>query len=168
MRIVIVPLGHEHAEGLVAALDHPDVARFLTGPDVTTVEALHVRIDKLGVGPRDPRERWENFAILLDGVVIGRLEASLYDDDAWAEIAYLVGPTYQRHGYAREAVRWLLDHLGCETWVAIHPANARSIALVEALGFVHRETPPARPLGSYDPGDVVLSAGTTRRRAGAP
>jgi RimJ/RimL family protein N-acetyltransferase len=162
MRIAIIPLGREHAEGLVAALGHPDVARFLTGPDVTTVEAVHARIDKR---PRDPRERWLNFAIVLDGVVIGRLEASLYDDGAWAEIAYLVGPAYQGRGYARETVRWLLDHIGCETWVAIHPANARSIALVEALGFVHRETPPARPLGSYDPGDVVLSAGTTPRRA---
>jgi RimJ/RimL family protein N-acetyltransferase len=168
MRIVIAPLAHEHAEGMVAALGHPAVARFLTGPDVTTVDALHARIGKLALGPRDPHERWLNFAILLEGIVIGRLEASLYDDSTWSEIAYLVGPAYQRQGYAREAVCWLLDHIACETWVAIHPANARSIALVEALGFTHRETPPARPLGSYDPGDVVLSGGTKPRRAGAP
>jgi RimJ/RimL family protein N-acetyltransferase len=88
-----------------------------------------------------------------------RLEATSYG--AWAEIAYLVGPAYQHRGYAREAVRWLVDHLRAngvvEIWAAAHPDNARSIALLEALGF--SRAAPARQIGSYDPGDVVYMLG---------
>jgi RimJ/RimL family protein N-acetyltransferase len=126
---------------------------------VTTVAALHERIDRCARGPERPGERWYNFALLRvdDGTVIGRLEATSYG--AWAEIAYLLGPAAQGRGYAREGVRWLLDHLRgdgvTEFWAAVHPANARSIALLVALGF--RRCEPERPLGSYDPGDVVFA-----------
>jgi RimJ/RimL family protein N-acetyltransferase len=139
---------------LVAALGHPEVGAFLTAPDVTTVEAMHARIDRLLAGPEDRSERWLNYVLLSEGVVIGRIEASIYDE-TWSEIAYLVGPAYQRRGYAREAVRWLLAQLPPEVWAAIQPANVRSIALVEALGFSRQAVPPTRPLGSYDVGDGV-------------
>jgi RimJ/RimL family protein N-acetyltransferase len=148
---VLEPLGHEHAEGLVAALRDDRVDRYIPAPDVTTVEALHARILHLSRGPRS----WLNFAIRRgdDGVVIGRLEATVHDD--WAEIAYLLGPAYWGHGYGREAVAWLVEHLGGEVWAAVHPENAKSMALLAALGFV-RSDPPARRLASYDDGDVVF------------
>jgi RimJ/RimL family protein N-acetyltransferase len=157
-RLAIEPLAHAHAAALVDALAHESVAAYLPGPDVTTIEALHARIDRLALGA--PGELWLNFVIRRadDGVVIGRLEATSYG--AWAEIAYLVGPAYQRRGFAREAVRWLVGQLCAagarEIWAAVHPANAPSIALLAALGFV--ETEPVRPLGSYDSGDRVFRA----------
>ncbi|HEX8109914.1 MAG TPA: hypothetical protein VF516_19420, partial [Kofleriaceae bacterium] len=40
-----------HAAGLHAALDHPDVARFLPAPDVTTLDALRARIERLAADP---------------------------------------------------------------------------------------------------------------------
>jgi ribosomal-protein-alanine N-acetyltransferase len=156
-RLLVEPIAHAHAAGLVEALAHPEVAAYLPAPDATTVEAMHARIDRLATPPAG--ESWLNFAILRDGVVIGRLEATSYG--AWAEIAYLVGPAYQRQGYAREAVRWLVDHLRglgvVEVWAAVHRDNARSIALLEALGFSRSD--PTRPLGSYDTGDVVYLLG---------
>src|SRR5690242_6007277 len=107
-RLAIEPLAHRHAEALIAALRHDEVDRYLAAPDVTTAAALHERIDRLARGPDDARERWFNAALrrLDDGVVIGRLEASIHG--GWAEIAYLIGPAHQRRGFAREAVGWLV------------------------------------------------------------
>jgi RimJ/RimL family protein N-acetyltransferase len=157
-RLVMEPIAHAHAAGLVEALAHPEVATYLEEPDATTVAAMHARIDRIATPPAG--EWWLNFAMLRDGVVIGRLEATSYG--AWAEIAYLVGPAYQRRGYAREGVRWLVEHLRGlgvrEVWAAVHPGNARSIALLEAVGFSPAD-PMTRPLGSYDAGDVVYMLG---------
>lgn len=167
-RLVLEPLAHAHAEPLVAALGHASVSAYLGLPDVTTAAALHARIDRLARGARRPGERWFNFAVRRadDGVVVGRIEATIYDA-AWCELAYLIGPAYERRGYAREAVGWLLAGLDAagivEQWAAVHPANARSIAVVAALGFEARATPPARPLGSYDPGDMVFRRRTPGR-----
>jgi RimJ/RimL family protein N-acetyltransferase len=159
-RLTIEPLGHEHADGLFAALAHPEVSLYLSAPDVTTLEALHARIDRLALGSPHAGETWLNAAIRRsdDGAIIGRLEASVHD--SWAELAYLVGPAYQRRGYGREAVRWLIAELRSrgvvELWAAVQPGNTRSLALLEALGFTRHE--PMRPLGSYDPADVILRA----------
>ena len=156
-RLQIEPLGRSHAPGLVEALAHPAVGRFIGGPDVTTVDALHARLDRLARGSGRPDEIWLNFAVRRadDGVVLGRLEATTNGD--WAEIAYLLGPAHQGRGYAREAVRWLIEALGAaaidEVWAAVHPDNLRSIRLLEALGFTRRST-TTRELGSYDPGDL--------------
>ncbi|HVV86705.1 MAG TPA: GNAT family N-acetyltransferase [Kofleriaceae bacterium] len=160
-RLALEPLAQAHAEGLVAALGHAEVARHLPAPDVTTVEALRERIAHL---QRDAPagEVWLNFAVRrrVGGDVIGRIEATRHRD--WAEVAYLVGPAYQRRGYATEAVGWLVERLAAsgagEVWASVQPANAASRALLARLGFVEGE-PGARPLGSYDPGDVVFVRG---------
>jgi RimJ/RimL family protein N-acetyltransferase len=157
-RLVMEPLGHEHAEGLVEALADPRVNVYLPVPDVTTVEALHARLDRLASGPA-PGIEWVNFAVRRreDGVVLGRLEATLHGH--YAEIAYVFGPAFWGHGYAREGVAWLMAHLRglgvVELWACVVPGNARSTALLAHLGFVTAE-PPASGLGSYDVGDLVF------------
>ncbi len=60
-----------------------------------------------------------------------------------AAIAYTLGRTFWGAGYASEACRAALDHLGRASAVArveafIDTRNARSIALVERLGFIRR------------------------------
>lgn len=157
-RLALEPLDHDHADGLVAALRDPSVARFLGGPDVTTIEALHARIDGLHAGPR-PGEVWWSFAVRrrADGVIVGRIEATSYG--AWAEVAYLIGPAYQRRGFATEATGWLLAQLAAagvrEAWATIHPDNAGSRGVLARLGFTACAE-WSRPLGSYDPGDEVF------------
>jgi RimJ/RimL family protein N-acetyltransferase len=159
-RLLLEPFGHGHAEGMVAALADPSVARFIGGPDVTTVEALHARLDHLHAGPPPGRdERWLYFTVRRreDGAIIGRVEATRHPD--WAEIAYLIGPAYQRRGYACEATAWLLAQLTAagvrEAWATIHPDNVASRGVLARLGFALR-TQWSRPLGSYDPGDDVF------------
>jgi RimJ/RimL family protein N-acetyltransferase len=156
-RLVLEPLEVAHAPGLLTALDDIRVGAHIGGPDVTTLEALEVRIRRLGEGPPPdrPDERWVNLAVLLpeDRTVIGRLEATVHDD--WAEIAYLLGPAYWGAGYATEAVGWFLGHLERpELWAAVHPANAASWRLLERLRF-QRVDAPTRPVTSYDDGDLA-------------
>jgi RimJ/RimL family protein N-acetyltransferase len=158
-RLLIEPLGHEHTDALFAALGDPRVDTYLDAPEITTIEALRERIHRLHRGPGREGEQWLNFAVRRadDGVVVGRIEATLYGD--WAEIAYVFGPAHWGHGYAREATAWLLDELGRrgarEAWAAIQPNNARSIALVEKLGLAARDE-WERDLGSYAAGDRVF------------
>ncbi|MGB8858218.1 MAG: GNAT family N-acetyltransferase [Ilumatobacteraceae bacterium] len=160
-RLLIEPLDHVHAAGLVAALDHPEVGLYTGGPAVTTVEAMHERIDELaaGPGPDLPEDNWWNWAVLRssDRLVMGYIQATGYG--SWAEVAYVFGPTTGGQGYATEAVQWLVGHLAergmPESWAAVHHANASSIRLVERLGF-QRVAEPTRQLGSYDDGDLVF------------
>jgi RimJ/RimL family protein N-acetyltransferase len=156
-RLLMEPLALVHAAGLHAALDHPDVGRFLRGPDVTTPDALRARIERLASAPPTaPAERWWNFAVRLraDRMIIGRLEATTYG--VWGEIAYVFGPRWWGLGLASEATRWLLHHLAdqgiTELWAAVHPANAPSKRMLARIGFTPAGT-PTRALASFDPGD---------------
>lgn len=163
-RLRIEPLGHEHADGLFAALDDPLVGAHIGGPDVTTLDALHQRIDLLAAGPpeSDLGERWLNWVArrAVDDVVVGRLEATTYDG-GWAEIAYVFGPAFWGQGFATEGTAWMIGHLRehhgtTEVWAAVHPDNTGSVRLLDRLGFEQRPGPPTRPLGSYDDGDLVF------------
>jgi RimJ/RimL family protein N-acetyltransferase len=167
-RLLIEPLAHDHAEGLVAALDDERVGLFIGGPDVTTVEAQHERITRLdaGPGPEWPTEHWHNWVARRadDGVIVGRLEATTYGETRsageWAEVAYVFGPAHWGRGYASEGMTWMLAHLEgelgvSECWAAVHPDNERSLALLQRLGFEPRDE-PGRPIGSYDEGDLVF------------
>ncbi len=177
VRLTIEPLGHEHVEGLFAALDDDRVGTFIGGPDVTTVEALHERIDRVtaGPGPAWPTEHWHNWVARRteDGVIVGRLEATTYGETRqtgeWAEVAYLFGPAFWGQGFATEGATWMLDHvrdeLGVdESWAAVHPGNVSSVRLLERLGFEPRDT-PGRPMGSYDEPDLVFVRFADRVRA---
>jgi RimJ/RimL family protein N-acetyltransferase len=176
-RLAIEPLAVAHAEELHAALDHPEVHRYLPNPEVTTVAALRTRLEQLAATPPPDGERWWNFAVRLraDRTVIGRLEATTYD--AWGEIAYVFGPRWWGRGLASEATRWLIAHLAdhgadhrsaanhdnhhrcglgiAELWAATHPDNTASQRLLLRLGFAAVDT-LSRPLASFDPGDTVF------------
>jgi RimJ/RimL family protein N-acetyltransferase len=168
-RLIIEPLEPSHAPGLHAALDHPDVGTFIGGPDVTTLEAVRARIERLAVGPLAPRsgERWWNFAVLVpaERTIIGRLEATTYG--AWGEIAYVFSPSWWGRGLASEASRWLVGHLAergvPELWAAVDPDNDRSQRLLLRIGFT-RTDEPERPLSSFLPGDDMF----VRREPAAP
>jgi RimJ/RimL family protein N-acetyltransferase len=169
-RLLIEPLATEHAEGLLAALDHPSVGEYIGGPDVTTLAALRDRIDFVnrGPGPEYHPEQWFNAVVMLrdDRTIIGRIEATTYDE--WAEIAYVFSPHASGAGYATEAVEWMIADLHqrgfCELWAAVHPDNAASLRLLARVGFAETDH-LARPVGSYDEGDLILwrTSGTARQ-----
>ncbi|MEN9644720.1 MAG: hypothetical protein RL238_1389 [Actinomycetota bacterium] len=160
-RLVIEPIDQQHAEGLFAALDDERVGRFIGGPDVTTLDALRERIERKKVGPPAERdEQWHDLAVIADGVVVGRVEATVHH--GIAEVAYVFGPAHWGNGYATEATTWLLDALradGVTTfWATVVPDNHASIALLERLGFTPAE-PGGLTLLSFDDGDLTYRLG---------
>lgn len=166
-RLVVEPLSPQHADELFAALDDPRVGTHIGGPDVTTLDALQRRIAALASGPpvEFAEDRWLNWVVrrCVDGVVVGRLEATTYPD-GWAEVAYVFGPAFWGEGYATEGSAWMCSHLAAEygiteLWAAVHPDNVASVRLLGRLGFEPRAVPPTRPLGSYDDGDLVFARG---------
>lgn len=161
-RVTLEPLAPAHAEGLHAALDHPDVERFLHGPRIATLDAMRARIAHLLAGPPAAQagERWWNFAVRLraDRALIGQLEATTYPG-AWGEIAYVFGPRWWGQGLATEATAWLVCHLAGlgigELWAAVHPANTASQRLLLRTGFARADA-PTRALASFDAGDLTF------------
>ena len=160
-RLLIEPLGHEHADGLVASLSHESVGTFLGGPVITTVEALHTWIRQLALGPSEQmaEDHWWNWAVRRrdDGLILGYIQATGYAE--WAEVAYVFGPETSGRGYATEAVDWLIEHLALggrrELWAAIHHDNDASIRLIKRVGFAQVPL-AARSLASFDEGDLVF------------
>jgi RimJ/RimL family protein N-acetyltransferase len=161
-RLNITAVQPDDARELFAALDHPDVGRFIGGPEATSVDAVRERIERVNAGPpaNRPGERWWNFLVrrTSDGIVLGRLEATTYGD--WAEIAYVFDPREWGAGYATEATAWLLQLLAdqgvTEVWAAVMPENERSIRLLRRLSFVECDK-PHDGMGSYDDGDLVFA-----------
>jgi RimJ/RimL family protein N-acetyltransferase len=158
LRLTIEPLDPMHAEALFAALDDPRVTAHIAGPGVPTLDDLRRRIVRVLTGPPPgSAETWCNWVVLLNGTVIGRLEATLHHEIA--EIAYLFGPRWWGHGYATEATAWMLDEVrrmgATACWATVEPANDASIRLLARLGFT-RVDPPYGALVSYDPGDLVF------------
>jgi len=158
-RLRIEPLDLVHAEGLLAALDDARVGTYIGGPDVTTLDALRERIERVNIGPPAQRnERWCNWAVLADGVVIGRVEATVHD--GIAEIAYVFGPAWWGQGYASEAVTWMIDELRAldvaEYWATVAPENDASARLLTRIGFAPTDPPVDVSLMSYDDGDLTF------------
>ena len=155
-RLTIEWLAPRHAPQLFDALNDELVGRFLDGPDVTTLEALEQKIIRVtSEAPPERNEEWRNFAVLLNGRVIGRLEATLHH--SVAEVAYVFGPAWWGHGYATEATAWLLRYIReagmSEAWATIAPANTASDRLLARLGFAPGNPPDCV---SCDNDDVAL------------
>lgn len=170
--VQLEPLRVEHAPMLFEALDDERVGRFIGGPDVTTLEALRSRIEQLNAGPPPASNHtWLNFAVLLDGIVVGRVEATLHS--GIAEIAYLIGPEYWGRGLGMQAASGLMveaSRQGAKDfWATTAPGNHASVRVLERLGFTEILVPQGRvpqervfphpPLLSYDVGDRVFHRG---------
>jgi RimJ/RimL family protein N-acetyltransferase len=157
-RLVLEPLEVRHVDALYEALKDPAVHAFIETSGPWTRENVRSRLERLAKGPPEGSgDVWLNYVVLLEGRLVGRVEATVHP--GLAEIAYLFDPAVSGHGYATEAVRWLLDHLRSdravtEVWATVDPRNAASIRLLERCGFdAQDEVPPE--VGSYDEGDAV-------------
>ena len=139
------PLQAEHASGLFAALSDPSLYRYLDEAPPPSLEWLESRFAALERGaPSDREEIWLNWVIVdPDGRLVGTTQATIRADGP-ASVAYVLVAEAQGRGIGRAAVDRMLDLLALEHGVAdvraeIDPANARSIRLVEALGFTPEE-----------------------------
>ncbi len=152
--LVFEPLAAEHAAVLFPLLGDARVWEHLLASDGATEAQMRAVYARRAAGPGRPGERWINHAVrLVSGPYLGRIEATVHPS-GWAEVAYVFGLAHRGRGYARAAVRGLLEQLDVdEVWATVTPANVRSRRLLAALGF--REAPRARPLASWAPGDLT-------------
>jgi RimJ/RimL family protein N-acetyltransferase len=141
-RLRLEPLEPRHADGLFEGLQHPAIYAFIADAPPASIDALRDRYARLArrVSP-DGAEEWLNWA--LRGVeeerLLGYVQATL-PEEGDASIAYVLVPEAWGRGYAREAVAAMMDHLGAAYGRAavratVDTRNARSVALLEALGF---------------------------------
>lgn len=157
-RLVLEPLAVRHADALFEALRDPSVHEFIETSGPWTPETVRRRLERLAEGPpQGSDDRWLNYVVLLDGRLLGRVESTVHGPVA--EVAYLFDPAVSGHGYATEAVEWLLRHLRddqavTEVWATVDPRNSASLRLLGRCGFEPRAA-PAPEVQSYDEGDAV-------------
>ncbi|HEY3562814.1 MAG TPA: GNAT family protein [Kribbella sp.] len=127
------------AERFAAYRSDPDVSRFQGWePPLPLAEALQT-VERFGQA--DPEAAgWFQYAVDLDGVLIGDLGVNLADNLMQADVGFTFAAEFQGQGYASEAVRGLLHHLFVDR--DLHrisaEADARnnaSVRLLERVGF---------------------------------
>jgi RimJ/RimL family protein N-acetyltransferase len=141
-RLDLLPLRVEHAEEMATVLFDPALHTFIGGtPD--TPQDLRSRYQRMVAGSPDPAVAWHNWVIRLRGEarLTGTVQATISrsDNGTIAEIAWVVGTSWQGRGIATEAAKGLLAWLGeqpVHTVIAhIHPDHLASAAIATACGL---------------------------------
>ncbi|MGC5617184.1 GNAT family N-acetyltransferase [Georgenia sp. Z1491] len=139
------PLAVEDAEVMATVLSHPDLYRFTGGEPPTAADLLRRYTAQVRGGPADGSEEWLNRIVLVGPGVepAGYVQATITDDGATAEIAWVIGWAWQGRGYARRAAELLRDELvlrGVRTLIAhVHPDHRASARIAERLGLVRTD-----------------------------
>ncbi|MER6434065.1 GNAT family N-acetyltransferase [Streptomyces sp900105245] len=141
-RLALLPLRVEHADEMATVLSDPGLHTF-TGGTPDTAQDLRTRYERWEAGSPRPGESWCNWVIQLRDAacLVGYVQATVTADDrgAAAEIAWVVGTTWQRRGIATEAAQGLINWLGkhsMHTVIAhIHPDHTASHAVAVAAGL---------------------------------
>lgn len=134
-RLVLEPLSVLHAPSMVDVLAAPSLYDF-TGGEAPSLEQLKDRYAAQAVGhSADGSQWWLNWVVIQrDGAQpIGFVQATVENDGSKlvADIAWVISPTWQGHGFASEAAQGMLEWLrsnGVDHFTAhIHPANHASM-----------------------------------------
>ena len=141
-RLVLEPLRIEHAEPMAIVLADPQLHAFIGGAPATARQ-LRSRYTRMLAGPGDPAESWCNWVIRLreNHELTGTVQATVSPaaDGLHAEIAWVVGTSWQRRGIATEAARALVEWLTRQPIHAviahIHPDHDASAAVATAVGL---------------------------------
>ncbi len=142
-RLTLTPLGVADAAEMVDVLSDPQLYRFIGGrpPGFDQLEELY-RFQV--AGPRQSGVTWHNWIIRLEGAAVGYVQATV--TGAEADLAWVVGASWQGQGYATEASIAIRDWLagqGVTGFSAhIHPNHAASHRIATRLGL--------RPSGQLD------------------
>lgn len=129
----------EDAEAFAAYRSDPDVARYQSwDAPLPLAEALKTVEDFADGDPM--KAGWFQYAVDLDGVLIGDIGLNLHENLMQAELGFTLAPEHQGKGYATEAVRGLLDQLFVErdlhrVSAECDARNTASARLLERLGF---------------------------------
>ena len=144
-RLDLLPLRVEHAAEMAVVLGDPALHTFIGGTPETP-EGLLARYERLVAGPSDPTVSWLNWVVSLraEGRLTGYVQATVSPDalGSAAEIAWVIGTSWQGRGIATEAARGLVGWLDdtVDLIVAhVHPDHAASAAVAAACGLARTE-----------------------------
>jgi aminoglycoside 6'-N-acetyltransferase len=138
-RLVLRRFRDDDAAALAAYRSVPEVARYQSWDAPYSLEQAIEAVRSYGAG--DPEQPgWFQYAIDLDGVLIGDIGLNLNENLRQAELGFTLAPAHQGQGYASEAVGALLDHLFTErnlhrVSAECDARNVASARLLERLGF---------------------------------
>lgn len=161
-RLVLTPVSEADADDMTDVLAAPELYTF-TGGEPPLLSALRARYARLAVGHSpDGSQEWVNWIVrrARDGVAVGTVQATIHaaaaDGCRHADVAWVVGASWQGRGYAVEAasalVAWLRERGVTEIGAHIHPGHAASARVAERIGLV--------PTGELDDeGEQIWRAG---------
>lgn len=145
VRLDLLPLRAEDADEMAVVQADPGMYAFIGGSP-PTVAALRARYELMIAGSADPDVSWCNWVISLreSGRLVGTVQATISTAGVpMAEVAWVVGTSWQGRGIATEAARALVEWLeqqSVRTVIAhIHPDHQASAAVAAAAGLVRTE-----------------------------
>ena len=149
-RLILEPLVVSHARALYPLLCDQRLYTYIPEEAPTSVDALAARYQRLEARRSpDGQQVWLNWAARprAGSSYAGWFQATIGPDQT-ALLAYMIFPSQQRQGYAREGGRRVVEHLARDHGVRLVVAeidtrNRASIGVVEALGFVRVSERPA-------------------------
>lgn len=152
-RLSLTQLAVTDADEMVGVLSGADLYAF-TGGSPPSLGELRARYAGLAAGRSpDGHEEWRNWIIRRepDRAAVGYVQATVTGGGTRAEIAWVVGLSWQRQGFAAEAARALvawLDARGVTVIQArIHPDHTASAAVARRAGLA--------PTGRTDEGEQL-------------
>jgi aminoglycoside 6'-N-acetyltransferase len=150
----------EDAEAFAAYRSVPEVARWQSWDAPFSLEDARTKV--AGFASGDPLQPgWFQYAIALDGLLIGDIGLNTFDNLMQADLGYTLAPAYQGKGYATEAVSALLEQLFTErdlhrVSAECDARNTSSARLLERLGFQQEGYRPANSWFKNEWTDDVL------------
>jgi RimJ/RimL family protein N-acetyltransferase len=140
-RLILTPLQLSDSEEMHLVLDHINLHTF-TGGEPLSLDELQKRFAKLESGSGRDTETWVNLIVRLkpEKIAIGYVQATIYNEDLpCADIAWVIGISWQGKGYATEAatalVTWLQNQGINEIRANINPSHEASKAIARRLGM---------------------------------
>lgn len=139
-RLTLRPLIPADAEAFFAYRSLPEIALFQGWEPQNLQEATDFLVKNALAVPYES-DTWMQLGVFLaSGELIGDVGVHFYCDGQQVEFGYTLSPAFQGFGYAREAVKGLLDCFLLSrgmhrAFASVDPENARSIRLLESLGF---------------------------------
>jgi len=139
-RLILQPLGPEHARELFPALQDAHLYRYIPVDPPLTVEALEAQYRAWAERKSaDGSELWLNYVVRFrqTGRAVATVQATVKDEGE-AFIAYQTFSEHLGRGYAREACRALTEYLArpdISVQALVDTRNLASQRLLEAIGF---------------------------------
>ncbi len=142
-RLVLEPLRVDHAEHMVAVLADPALYTVIGGTP-PTLEVLRRRYGLMAVGhSEDGSQQWLNWIVRERGApgrLVGTVQATVTDEGARAEVAWIIGVPWQGRGLGSEASRAMVEWLGrsgvTSVIAHVHPDHPASQAVARRAGLV--------------------------------